>query len=149
MSLFKRILFFLKKTFENVFKSKPKKNDEINSSSVITIAGATTKEQFTLDIKRFVFAKVEGNYTDIYITKTDNTYERIIIRIPLKELKNQLIQYNSAICHTHRSYLVNTYFVSSVKGNAQGYSIGLFGDKLKAFVARSKIEEFNKSLIKE
>ena len=62
-------------------------------------------EKYELDITQFLFAKVESNYTEIYMFEA-NKINKVLFRITLKELETQL-QGFPTIYKTHRSYLIN------------------------------------------
>tara|TARA_R110002050_G_scaffold56512_3_gene127188 strand:+ start:147123 stop:148100 length:978 start_codon:yes stop_codon:yes gene_type:complete len=120
---------------------EPLVTTEKNEAIVIQTPIAT--EVFNLEIAKFLFAEVEGNYTEIH-TKTPESSVKILVRMTLKELEEQLTSF-PFIFRTHRSYLVNLYQVTSISGNAQGYLIHLKDYTNPLPVSRSKIEEFNKT----
>lgn len=107
------------------------------NNEVVVIQTQITTEIVHLNITTFLFAKVEGNYTEIH-TKS----QKILVRLTLKELEVQLTTF-AFIVKTHRSYLVNLYQVAAVSGNAQGYLIHLKDCTTLLPVSRSKIEAFN------
>ena len=115
-------------------------NSSKNSDSIL-INSFINSESFHLKINSFLFAKIDGNYTEIY-TESENNFDKKLIRLSLKELEEQLKEFNF-IFKTHRSYLVNTNQISSVNGNAQGYKLQLKNYPTQIPVSRSKIEEFN------
>jgi hypothetical protein len=100
--------------------------------------------QFT--IEQFVFAKVESNYTEIFLHEND-TITKKLLRITLKELESHLSDFPN-IYKTHRSYLVNLDKITDCKGNAQGYQLTLEKYAEKVPVSRSKLKEFNSFFLK-
>ena len=110
-------------------------------ASKITIQSALASENFELDISSFVYAKVDGNYSDIY-TFAKASLEKKMVRTSLKELELQLSSYPN-ILRTHRAYLVNTDYIQTVEGNAQGYVLQLSHLDDKIPVSRAKITDFN------
>lgn len=70
--------------------------------------------------QNFVFAKSEGNYCYVYYLEKE-IFQKKLIRISLSGLENAL--QSETIQKCHRSYIVNTSFIITKKGNAQGYKI--------------------------
>ncbi|WP_350293989.1 LytTR family DNA-binding domain-containing protein [uncultured Croceitalea sp.] len=148
------LLFFLPINLERLlikYKSAAKqlhiKGKYISSTAIdtsILIETPIEKEMFKLYLSEFVFAKVEGKYTEVY-TITNGELKMKLVLIPLKNLEKQIKSF-SIVFKTHRSYLVNTLFIESVKGNAQGYEITLVDSRLKVPVSRSKVANFNRFL---
>lgn len=111
------------------------------SNRRISIQTALISENFELDITAFVYAKVEGNYSDIYVLEGLDVKKKMV-RVSLKELEIQLQPYSN-ILRTHRGYLVNTRHIESVAGNAQGYLLKLNQVTDEIPVSRAKIAHFN------
>ena len=111
------------------------------SNSTLLIKTFITNEHIELKIEAFLFAKVESNYTEI-ITKSTSGFHKVLVRITLKELEEQLKSF-SFVYKTHRSYLVNLNHIKSISGNAQGYYLFLKNYDTPVPVSRSNIEEFN------
>lgn len=107
----------------------------------IFIQTPITSEGFDLHISSFLFAKVDGNYTEVYWQENDKV-KKTLVRLSLKELKKQLSAYRF-IFETHRSYLVNIHNVKTVSGNAQGYLISFDRCNFEVPVSRLKISHFN------
>lgn len=116
------------------------------TDEVVQITTPIKEENFELNIRTFLYAKVDGNYLEIYYDySTDN--EKKMKRLTLKEFLNQLNSY-PFIFKTHRSYVVNLNTIESVSGNAQGYVLHLKNYSNRTIpVSRSKIEEFNQAYI--
>ncbi|MEE9363516.1 MAG: LytTR family DNA-binding domain-containing protein [Cellulophaga sp.] len=113
---------------------------ESNNISVF-IQSPVLNESFELKIKDFIFAKVESNYTEVFISSSDGV-KKVLIRITLKELEEQLKSV-SRIFKTHRSFLVNLNAIESISGNAQGYQLVLKNCSIIVPVSRSTITNFN------
>lgn len=107
----------------------------------ICVETPISSESFALDSSSFLFAKVDGNYTEVYWLVND-VVEKKLIRLSLKDLKKQLSVF-PAVFETHRSYLVNIDTIKTVSGNAQGYLISFDGCDFEVPVSRSKISRFN------
>lgn len=112
------------------------------SSPSIQIRTKVKSEAFDLDPSRFVFAKTDGNYLDIYMG-AETTVNKITKRMSINELAIQIKEAGSFL-QTHRSYLVNVKKVRNVKGNAQGYQLSFDDTEEKALVSRRKIQDFEK-----
>ena len=117
-----------------------------NTKEVNTIAQIQTpiiEEKFELDIQTFLFAKVDGNYLEIFYN-TSNGFEKHLKRLTLKEFDDQLSTF-PFIFKVHRSYIVNLKAITSISGNAQGYVLNI-KDYTKGTipVSRSRIQDFNR-----
>ncbi len=107
----------------------------------ITIKSPISNENFDFEINDFLFAKVESNYTEVFMSSSTGI-NKIIIRITLKELEEQLKSF-AQIFKVHRSYLVNLHSIESISGNAQGYQLSLTNCAITIPVSRSNITSFN------
>ncbi len=106
-----------------------------------TIHIALGNENIQFDIQQFLFAKVESNYTEIYVLDNDIVH-KTLVRITLKELEIRLQEFSN-IYKTHRSYLVNLDKITSSTGNAQGYQLSLQNYTDTVPVSRSKLKAFD------
>jgi hypothetical protein len=112
-------------------------------NTIVRINTPIQEEKFDLDIQNFIYAKVDGNYLEIYCN-TSNGFEKHLKRLTLKEFDAQLITY-PFIFKVHRSYIVNLSAIDSISGNAQGYVLNLRGYTQGTIpVSRSRIGEFNR-----
>tara|TARA_R110001583_G_scaffold19450_4_gene76038 strand:- start:1736 stop:2614 length:879 start_codon:yes stop_codon:yes gene_type:complete len=123
-------------------KKLPSITEHRTNSLLIPIQGPISDEGIQLKIEDFLFAKVEGNYTEIF-TSSSNVTNKTLIRITLKELEEQLEPVSHQIYKTHRSYLVNLNAIESISGNAQGYRLVFKNCSTIVPVSRSRIVEFN------
>lgn len=111
-------------------------------NNIAQIQTPISEEKFELDIQTFLFAKVDGNYLEIFFS-TSNGFEKYIKRLTLKEFDDQLNAF-SFIFKVHRSYIVNLKAITSISGNAQGYVLNLKEYTQGTIpVSRSRIQEFN------
>ena len=90
----------------------------------IFIKTAIEQENFELNINRFLYAKSEGNYVEIYLSIKNHRENKLVKRITLSNFLSQFSDF-PFIIQTHRSYLINLKKVKEVKGNAQGYKLKL------------------------
>ncbi len=110
----------------------------------ISIKTQVNSDDFELISNDLLFARADGNYMELFV-ETNGTVHKLIKRISLKELEEQLrpVPY---ILKTHRAYLVNLRKVRGTKGNAQGYQLKLIGMEEYIPVSRSMIEQFKKKM---
>lgn len=114
--------------------------DEIDTT--VQIVTPIREENFELNIRTFLYAKVDSNYLEIFY---DSSNDNDLKRLTLKEFLDQLRSY-PFIFRTHRCYVVNLSAIESVSGNAQGYVLHLKNYSKRTIpVSRSKIEEFNQA----
>lgn len=110
------------------------------STTLISIITQQKSDDFELDITRFLYAKADGNYLEVFL-ENEVTASKLIKRMTLKELEQQLEPFPEFL-KTHRSYLVNLQKVIHVKGNAQGYFLQLRGANEEVPVSRGMISKF-------
>lgn len=109
--------------------------------SLIEINSQVKKEAFSLHPENLLYAKSDGNYTEIFIVQ-ENKIVRIIKRIPLKDFSEQLAS-ATYILKVHKSFLVNLKAVDEVKGNSAGLKLTLKNlEDINIPVSRKNIPEF-------
>lgn len=113
------------------------------NKGIVNIATPIPSEQFKLHMKRFLFAKVDGNYLEIFRSSSEG-FEKDLKRMTLKEFIDQVSAF-PFILKVHRSYVVNLQVIKSISGNATGYQLHL-NDYYEGTVpvSRSNIQAFNK-----
>lgn len=114
--------------------------------STVFVRTEVKGDDFILETARFLYAKAERNYVEIYL-RDQKEVEKVLKRISIKNLYAQLgsVPY---IFRTHRSYLVNLSQVENVTGNAQGYRISLADMQGSIPVSRNFIPLFEEKLKK-
>ncbi|NAS12455.1 LytR/AlgR family response regulator transcription factor [Poritiphilus flavus] len=117
-----------------------RRQKEVVDNSKIFIKTHLKSDDFHLESREFIFARSEGNYVEICLLNNDSI-EKLLKRISIKDLEHQLASLNY-IVRTHRSYLVNMNYVSSVSGNAQGYRLQLQNSDEIVTVSRNMIPVF-------
>lgn len=95
-----------------------------------------------LDPERFMFARSEGNYLEIF-RATPEGIKKELVRMALRSFDEQLKEYPD-IMKVHRSYIANLCKVEVVSGNAQGYRLKLTDCEEAVPVSRSFIEAFDR-----
>lgn len=119
----------------------------LKSSSIentIPIKTQLKADDFKLEINKFLFAKAEKNYVEIYLEE-ESEIQKLVKRITMTELENQLKNFNF-VSKTHRSYLVNLKKIENISGNAQGYQLKLKNFENSIPVSRSKISAFEERM---
>lgn len=96
-------------------------NDTVNINT-IELSG-NTKDHVKLQAENILYAKVSGNYVDIYYLK-DDCVKHKLLRMSLNQLSDSLQDYPS-ILRCHRAFLVNTSKLVKVRGNLKGYHLEL------------------------
>jgi DNA-binding LytR/AlgR family response regulator len=115
------------------------------SSKSIRIKTKVKAETFNLEPEKFLFARAEGNYIDIVIREGDKVY-RLLKRLSIKELMDQISEQENNIHQTHRSYVINFGNMNKVTGNAAGYKVLFNQVEEYALVSRSRIPMFEEKL---
>jgi hypothetical protein len=110
---------------------------------LVSIQTQVKADDFQLAIHEFVFARTEGNYTEIYTVDTTGL-RKFLKRISLKSLEQQLSSYRW-ITKTHRAYLVNLQMIEGITGNAQGYQLSISHYNEKIPVSRAFVPSFKKT----
>ncbi|QVY64518.1 LytTR family DNA-binding domain-containing protein [Polaribacter sp. Q13] len=106
-----------------VFKSKKNSNikEQISETKTqeITIYSENKKDNLTIHIDELVYASVSSNYTSVFLN-TKNGIKEMVLRITLSKI---FIQINShpQFFRCHKSYMINTSFFDSLKGNTRRY----------------------------
>lgn len=113
------------------------------SSDSISIQTNNKNEVLKLDFNTFLFAKSEGNYTDIF-TKESEKLECKPYRLTIQNLEEALSKY-SFIISTHRSYIINIRNISATSGNARNYRISFDGVSHEVPVSRGKFQAFKEA----
>ncbi len=109
--------------------------------NTVPIKTHVKSDKFDLDLNKFLIAKADGNYVEIYSENKDEI-DKNLVRLSLKDLEKQL-KPHKFITRTHRTFLVNTKKVANVSGNASGYELEF--DKLDFLVpvSRGNIKNFD------
>lgn len=110
------------------------------NNTKISIDTEVKSEKFDFEIDDFIYAKAEGNYSEIFLKK-ENNIQKLIKRISIKNLEVQLNAYPHII-KTHRSILLNCHHIEAVTGNAQGYKVKLKDCSDTVPVSRNFIHSF-------
>jgi len=110
--------------------------------SVVTIRSDSQSESIRFSLQDFLYAKVDGNYIEFYLTDDNGEVKCQIKRNTLLNVEKQLKDIPNII-RVHRSYIVNIHKIESVSGNAQGYRLGIKDCNSVIPVSRSYISVFD------
>ena len=118
---------------------KNEESSQRNEEHIIIKSENIEPEMVKLSIGNLLFAEAHGNYSMIYYINEDDELKKIMFRISLKNLQNQLSQFDF-ILRCHKSFLVNKNNISGIFGNAR--SLVLKVEEYEIPVSRS----FDRSL---
>jgi len=91
-----------------------------HDSTPITLSG-NTKDSIELHPEQLIYLEAYGNYVKVNYTE-DNIVKQKLLRTTIKQMEDELAPVSS-IVRCHRAFLVNVKYISSVKGNSQGYRL--------------------------
>ena len=87
---------------------------------IIVIYSDNKKEHLTFNIKDLVYITSQGNYASFFLKLEKEHLKEIILRVTLTKIEKELEDY-SKIIRCHKSYIINTKYISDISGNARGY----------------------------
>jgi len=126
-------LIYLLVTLINLnFLSRKHENDSIKLKIVkkdqeierVEIKTQNLSDDFELNPAVLICAIADGNYVKVYTNSESDQVASELKRITLQSMHEQLSNF-PFILKTHRSYLVNTNYITNITGNAQGFSLDL------------------------
>jgi DNA-binding LytR/AlgR family response regulator len=103
------------------------------------LKGETINDYLKLEIKQFIFAQSEGNYSKIHYQE-NGVVQTKLLRVSLKNLERQLDQ-NPSILRCHRSFIINKNNIAHLSGNARSCNIHFLNSPLTVPVSRSFSKE--------
>ena len=92
----------------------PEKKDMIASIQ------SDTRERLEINLRQLVFVEAQENYSRFVWLKGDEINEKIL-RVTLKKIEDQIV--SGDIIRCHRSYIINTNFPYTIRGNSNGYRL--------------------------
>jgi hypothetical protein len=107
----------------------------------ILLPSNNKSDQLSVLSKDLLFAQVQDNYVEVVFCKS-NKIEKRLIRATLRMMEDAFLSHVS-IFRCHKSYIVNLQQVTTVRGNAQGYRLGVKGTTYSIPVSRNYIEELH------
>lgn len=119
LSILSIVIFFILNNIITAYKSKKNSNTQ---KQEITIYSENKKDTLKIHIDELIYATVSGNYTSFFLV-TKNGIKEIVLRNTLSKIFLQINSYPQFF-RCHKSFMVNTSFFESLKGNARGYYLG-------------------------
>lgn len=118
-------------------------NGEIYSIKLekVELSGTNKKEKVELLKKSILFVKSENNYVTVFYLD-DEIVKKIILRNTLANISNQA----NFLMKSHRSYLVNSNQIKSLKGNSQNAFLLLNSFDQKIPVSKTYFKDIEKSI---
>lgn len=127
-----------------ILSHKKRASDEIESEPIAPSSGILLKaENGTIELQvnplQLIYLKSDGNYVEVFYTKSAGELKKKLIRNRLKNLLEQLPE--STFFRCHKSYAVNADHIISVNGNARNFELSLDHIDEPIPVSRSKSDE--------
>ncbi len=91
-----------------------------NLKSKTIIYSDNKKESLSFNIENLVYITSQGNYASFFIKSENNILKEKILRVTLAKIESEL-EVNSKVIRCHKSYIINTKYISDISGNARGY----------------------------
>ncbi|CAL2108898.1 putative HTH LytTR-type domain-containing protein [Tenacibaculum sp. 190130A14a] len=110
-----------KKTTKYINEHNHFSTNIIHEESLFSFTSLQSNNQITLDINKLIYISSEGNYASYFIDEPTGVKE-ILFRTTLSKIEQDLKAYKNII-RCHKSYIINTRYISEYSGNARGYLI--------------------------
>lgn len=117
-------------------------DDQINE---IQVFGDNNKGSITFDLNKLIYISSFGNYASFYID-TKKGVKELTIRKTLTNIISELKE-NENIIRCHKSYIINSFYMDAISGNARGYFLSTLLTSDKIPVSRKINKENLKKLI--
>ena len=125
------LLFFLFKEAEEKISSLSKvsvKKDAVSEDvedKIFHLENDNGKLLIEVKIKNIICFEANDNYVITYFLDKNEQLKKSMERISLKKIEDMLIKEEVYFKRIHKSFLINSNFISEVKGKAQAYKIEL------------------------
>ena len=110
----------------------------------VLFEGENDKPIAFIEIDKIAFLKAEGNYVEIYHLEGSPRIQRVLVRNRLKNCLQKLPE--SQFFHCHKSFVVNTHWITEIKGNARNLELVLKYSDATLPVSRSRVPELESFL---
>ena len=124
-----------------------KRDSDEESNQQVRIASENDREEVMINIRDLLFIKSEGNYI-IVGHLINGKLTKTLLRNTLKYAADLMTDL-PFIYQCHRSWLVNLYNITRVKGNSQGLRLVVQGFEEDIPVARNNSAEFRQRIARE
>jgi DNA-binding LytR/AlgR family response regulator len=105
----------------------------------VLFEGENEKPVAFLDADKIAYLKAEGNYVEIYHQEGSPRMQRVLVRNRLKNCLQKLPE--SQFFHCHKSFVVNTHWITEIRGNARNLELVLKNSDIPIPVSRSRVGE--------
>lgn len=92
------------------------------NSNLLILNGENNKVLLAIKYNQLLYIKSAGNYVELFYLKGEK-FNKELIRMSFKELDG--IIKDSKVIRIHRSYMVNTAHINSVKKTKKGYTLSI------------------------
>lgn len=96
----------------------PKKEQVIEYDNV-KIFAQNNKDFVEFNVKNLLYIKSNSNYSSFFIIENDILKE-VVLRTRLKTIEN-VFKANNTVFRCHKSYIVNTNYITEITGNSKGF----------------------------
>jgi hypothetical protein len=125
------LLIFLFKEAEEKISSLSKvsvKTDELSSEiedKIFHLENDNGKLLIEVKIKNIICFEANDNYVITYFLDKNEQLKKSMERISLKKIEDMLIKEDVYFKRVHKSFLINSSYISEVKGKSQAYKVEL------------------------
>lgn len=105
-----------------IHKKKKLLEKEKNIAIKVIIYSENKKENLSFEIKNLVYITSQGNYASFFLMEENNELKEKVLRVTLTKIDKELDAYSKVI-RCHKSYIVNTNYITDISGNARGYQL--------------------------
>jgi len=98
------------------------KNVAMNDGQLITFEGQGSNDRIILSLNSFLYGQAQDNYVALYYQEK-HSIQKFLIRSSLSRLIDSID--HPAIIRNHRSYMVNLFHITAVKGGSSELKLHL------------------------
>lgn len=124
--------YFNEKHRDKKYVSETKQVANINKKEItnktIVIYANNKKNSLSFKLNELLYITSEKNYACFFLKKKGVIKERIL-RLPLHKVDEELNTFNNFF-RCHKSYIVNTNYITELVGNARGYYLQIEEEKI-------------------
>ncbi|WEK21016.1 MAG: LytTR family transcriptional regulator DNA-binding domain-containing protein [Candidatus Pedobacter colombiensis] len=103
-------------------------------AETVVLTAENNKTQLDIKVGDLAFIESEGNYIQVY-ARENGSIAATTIRSSIVKAETELAGHPQMI-KCHRAFIVNSDFIEHIKGNAQGYRLGIKGSNKEVYVSR-------------
>ncbi|MDR2918121.1 MAG: LytTR family transcriptional regulator [Tannerella sp.] len=107
----------------NLILTKKENEDKPSGTDVLLTLTGATKESVELPADAILYVEACGNYVKINFREEGQNRQKML-RTTIKRIEDSLKDY-PFIIRCHRAFMVNTHYVTEIKGNSRGYRFAL------------------------